>query len=103
MMETSVQFASGPAHHSAVGAAVRRSCLATNSGLNLRDCRIGRLLDSSLRSPSRDLDLLARLVPDRPDGDLGLLAQLLDCLAISPRCSMLIGETLTLKVVGFSA
>jgi hypothetical protein len=59
--------------------------------------RIGRLLDPSLRSPSRDLDPLACLLPDRPDGDRGVLAQLLD---VPGDLGTLIGGTLTLTVDG---
>jgi hypothetical protein len=40
--------------------------------------RIGRILDPSVRPPPRHFHPLACLLPDRPDGDLGVLAQLLD-------------------------
>jgi hypothetical protein len=62
--------------------------------------RIGRLLDPPVRPPPRDSDPLACLLPDRPDGDLGVLTQLLD---VPGDLGALSGGTLTLKVVGFSA
>jgi hypothetical protein len=48
--------------------------LPLHQPINLGDCRIGRLLDSSLQSSSQGFDLLACLLPNRADGDLGLLA-----------------------------
>jgi len=63
--------------------------------------RIGRLLDRTLRLPPRDLDPLACLLPDRPDGDRGVLAQLLD---VPGDLGTLIGGMVTLTVgVGVQA
>ena len=54
---------------------------------------IDRLLDPSLRSPPRHFHPLACLLPDRPDCDLGVLAQLLD---VPGDLGTLIGGTLML-------
>jgi hypothetical protein len=44
------------------------------------DRRIGRLLHRTPRPAPRDFDPLACLLPDRPDGDLVVLAQILEVL-----------------------
>ena len=46
--------------------------------IDLGNCLVGRFLNPALRASTRDLDLLAGVLPDCPDGDLGVFAQLLD-------------------------
>jgi hypothetical protein len=52
--------------------------LPLHEPIDLGNRRIRRFLNPSLRSPPRDLNLLACLLADRPDGDLGFLTQPLD-------------------------
>jgi hypothetical protein len=61
---------------------------------------IGRLSDPSLRSPLRHFHSLACLLPDRPGGDLGVLARRLD---VPGDLGTLIGGMLMLTVDGFRA
>src|SRR4051794_20923199 len=52
--------------------------LRCHEPIDLGDGGVGRLLHGPLRAPAPGGDLLARVLADGPDGDLRLLAQLLD-------------------------